>query len=257
MRVLLDISFIGTRYSGWQSQENAVSVQDVLEKAFSEASGTFCRMTGASRTDAGVHARCLRVHLDYDGPIPADRLPFVINRYLPEDIRVNASRKVPDEFHARFKAEGKTYIYRIDPSPHPNALTLPFSWHFPYDLDEKKMASAAQSLIGTHDFIAFASAGFQSKTTEKTITRADVSREGRLIRLTVSGTGFLYNMVRIIAGTLAYIGQGKLDEKCIERALKTLDRLELGPTAPPEGLELEEVYYSPSWGIADITGKHD
>ncbi len=253
MRVLLDVSFIGTRYSGWQSQENAVSVQDVLEKAFLEATGTFCRMTGASRTDAGVHARCLRVHLDYDGPVPADRLPFVINRFLPGDIRVNVSRQVPDDLHARFKAEGKTYIYRIDPSPHPNALSLPFSWHFPYALDVKKMASAAADLIGTHDFIAFAAAGFQSKTTVKTITRADVGREDQLVVLTVTGTGFLYNMVRIIAGTLAYVGIGKLDEDCIQRAIRDRDRLLLGPTAPPEGLELNEVYYSPAWGIADIT----
>ncbi len=256
MRVLMDISYIGTHYCGWQAQNNALSVQTVVERAFGEATGENKRVTGSSRTDAGVHAFCMRAHVEYSGPIPPERLPFVLNRYLPDDVRVTGARMVPQTLHARFQAIGKTYTYRIDNAPHPNAMTYPFSWHCPLSLDLIQMRGAASQLVGTYDFSAFAAAGFQSKTTVKTIWRADVSRQGSLICLTVSGSGFLYNMVRIIAGTLVYIGQGKLETDCITKALNSHDRLDLGPTAPPQGLELTNVYYSPDWGITDICA-HD
>ena len=255
MRILLDISYIGTNYCGWQSQINGTSVQTVLEAAVEKATGRVLRITGASRTDAGVHARCMRAHMPYDGPVPAEKLPFVINRFLPEDIRVTASRAVPESLHARFQAVGKQYTYRIDTSPHPNALTLPYSWHYPHELDVQKMNTAAHSLLGTHDFTAFAASGFQSKSPVKSILKASVTAQDHLVAFTVTGSGFLYNMVRIIAGTLAYIGQGKLEEDCIPNALKSLDRLDLGPTAPPEGLELTCVYYSRDFGIPDIVMK--
>lgn len=253
MRVLLDISYIGTNYCGWQAQDNGTAVQTVLENAIETGTGTHTRLTGSSRTDAGVHARLMRAHMEYAGSVPPDRLPFVINRYLPSDIKVTAARVIPDELHARFQAVCKKYTYRIDTAPHPNAMTLPYVWHYPHALDASIMDSAARLLLGTHDFSAFAAAGFQSKTTVRTISDVHIERLDTIVVFSIAGNGFLYNMVRIIAGTLAYIGQKKLDMLCIKRALTGHNRLELGPTAPPEGLELTGVYYDKCWNIPEIT----
>ncbi len=248
MRILLDISYIGTRFCGWQSQINGLSVQQVLEEALKKSTGQFMRITGASRTDAGVHARCQRAHFDYAGPVPPDRFPFLLNPCLPPDVRVTGSREVPESLHARFQAAGKAYTYRIVCCPHPNALDLPFAWHLPYALEYDRMREAAALLEGTHDFRAFAASGFQSKTTVKTIYSSRITASDEHLQIRINGSGFLYNMVRIIAGTLVYIGEGRLEPDCISAALASGDRLVLGPTAPPHGLELTRVMYAPEWG---------
>ena len=175
----------------------------------------------------------------------------MLNRYLPNDIRVLDGQAVSDDFHARFKAAGKTYTYRFYNAPHISALALPTCCHVPLPMDADRMHGAVQLLLGEHDFQAFAAAGGQTKTTVRTITGASVKREGRFVTFTVSGTGFLYNMVRIIAGTLIYIGQGRLEPEAFTQALKTHSRLCLGPTAPPEGLELTSVRYDPVWQVRD------
>lgn len=242
-RILLTVSYDGTAYSGWQFQENAPSVQETLEKALEDALGVFTRVTGASRTDAGVHALGQRAHFDTRSSIPPEKFPFVLNRYLPPDIRVLSGVQVPPDFHARFQAAGKTYTYRIHNAPHPSALYRHITAHVPVHLNEKYMHEAGQQLLGTHDFAAFAAAGGSAKTTVRTIDHLSVTRDGEEITLIVHGNAFLYNMVRIIAGALIGIGQGKLPPDCLARALETRDRLVLGVTAPACGLELTKVEY--------------
>lgn len=243
-RILLTVSYDGTAYSGWQYQDNAPSVQQVLEEALEKAVGKFTRVTGASRTDAGVHALGQRAHFDTSATIPPEKYPFVLNRFLPTDIRVTEGRQVPLYFHARYQAEGKLYTYRIHNAPHASAIYRNVTAHVPVKLDEKAMHRAAQRLLGTHDFAAFAATGGSAKTTVRTIDQVSVERQGDMVILKIHGNAFLYNMVRIIAGALIYIGQGKLDEACITRAIETGNRLELGITAPAAGLELTRVEYA-------------
>lgn len=242
-RLLITVEYDGGAYCGWQRQLNGPSVQQKIEEALFRITGERVAVTGASRTDAGVHARGQRAHFDLAAPIPAQKLPFALNTALPRDIRVTAGRVVPRGFHARFDARGKAYSYLIFNRRHASALLRGHSCHVPAPLDEEAMGRACSRLLGSHDFAAFQAAGGTAKTTLRRIERAEVSRQGEEIRLSVYGTAFLYNMVRIIAGTLIYVGQGRLDEDVFARAIETGDRLCLGPTAPPQGLCLERVDY--------------
>ncbi len=242
-RYLLTVSYDGTNYCGWQRQQNGPSVQQTLEETLEKLLRQPVRVTGASRTDAGVHALGQRAHLDAVTNIPAEKMPFALNTMLPGDIRVLHGLTVPDSLHARFSVSGKTYQYRIHNSPHASALYRNLSAHVPVRLDDRRMDEAARVLLGTHDFAAFAAAGGSAKTTVRTITEIRVERRGEDIFLTVSGNAFLYNMVRIIAGTLIDIGHGKLPSGAMQKALDTGDRLQLGVTAPPQGLTLVEVRY--------------
>ncbi len=254
-RILLTVSYDGTAYSGWQYQDNGPSIQDELEKAVEKATGTFSRVTGASRTDAGVHALGQRAHFDTASSIPPEKFPFVLNRYLPPDIRVTAAMQVADDFHARFRAAGKTYTYRIHNAPHASALFRNCTAHVPVRLDEERMRACSAALLGTHDFAAFAASGGQAKTTVRTIDAFSVERINDEIVIRVHGNGFLYNMVRIIAGTLIDVGHGKLDTGCIARAIQTGDRLDLGVTAPACGLELTKVEYDFEGGASHAQGR--
>ncbi len=242
-RVLLTVSYDGTGYSGWQRQENAMSVQQRLEEALYKALGVKTAVTGASRTDAGVHALSQAAHFDTNSTIPDEKFPFVLNNLLPYDIRVTGARPVTADFHARFSTRDKTYTYRMYNAPHASALYRNLTAHVPVHLDELLMDNAVKQVLGTHDFKAFAAAGGSAKTTVRTITDANVTRQGELVTITVSGNAFLYNMVRILAGTLIEIGQGSLDPGVLAEALETGNRLVLGPTAPPQGLELTRVEY--------------
>ena len=245
-RYLLTVSYDGTAYCGWQSQKNGPSVQDTLETALSRLLGSFTRVTGASRTDAGVHALGQRAHFDADTRIPPEKLPFALNTMLPADVRVLQGLRVPDTLHARFSVERKTYTYRIYNAPHASALYRNLTAHVPLPLDDGLMERAAQALVGTHDFAAFAAAGGSAKTTVRTLHAIHVTRAGNQVTLTVTGNAFLYNMVRIIAGTLIDIGHGKLPPDCLAAALETGNRLDLGVTAPACGLELTEIVYPAS-----------
>ena len=242
-RYLLTVAYDGTAYCGWQAQKNGPSVQETLEAALSRLLGTFTRVTGASRTDAGVHALGQRAHFDADTGIPPEKMPFALNTMLPPDVRVTAGLAVPDTLHARFSVAEKTYTYRIHNAPHASALYRNLTAHVPVALDDRLMHDAAQALLGTHDFAAYCAAGGSAKTTVRTLSGIAVTREGERVTLTVTGNAFLYNMVRIIAGTLIDVGHGKLPPECLEKALRTLDRLDLGVTAPACGLELTEVRY--------------
>lgn len=242
-RILLTVEYDGTNYAGWQRQTNGLAVQQVLEEALRQATGEPITVTGASRTDAGVHALGQAVHFDTESRIPPEKYPFVLNTMLPRDVRVHTGREVPAGFHARFMTCGKRYTYRIINSRHASAIRRNTHVHVPLPLDLAPMQAAAQTLLGPHDFAAFQAAGGTAKTTVRTITRAELVRLGDEITLTVEGDAFLYNMVRIIAGTLIEIGMGRRSVSAFCEAYDTLDRLRLGVTAPPHGLELTKVCY--------------
>lgn len=242
-RVLLTIEYDGSGFSGWQRQANFRTVQWEVEKALSKALHRETTVWGASRTDAGVNAVGQRAHFYHFGTIPAEKFPFVLNTMLPPDIRVTAGREVPEWLHARFSCRGKIYTYRICNARHGSAIRRGFTTHIPVPIDEYKMQEAAKRFIGTHDFGAFQAAGGTAKTTIRSIFGVDVSREGDDITMIVRGSAFLYNMVRIMAGTLIAIGQDRLSPDCIDEALATQNRLVLGVTAPPNGLELTKIFY--------------
>lgn len=242
-RILLTVEYDGSSYAGWQRQVNGLAVQQVLEEALSASCGHPVSATGSSRTDAGVHARMQMVHFDTSCTIPPEKYPFVLNNLLPADIRVQDSMEVPRDFHARFLTSGKTYTYRILNSRHGSALLRNTYWHVPVPLDTDVMHEALMHLPGTHDFAAFQASGGSARTTVRTIDHADLSVDGPRLSITVSGNAFLYNMVRIIAGTLEEVGLHKRNPDAFSRAFISLDRLDLGMTAPSCGLELTEVRY--------------
>ncbi len=242
-RILLTVEYDGTAYAGWQRQINGLAVQQVLEEALAVACSHPVTVTGSSRTDAGVHARMQMVHFDTDATIPPDKYPFVLNNILPPDIRVQAGREVPPGFHARFLTSGKTYTYRILNNRHGTALHRNLFWHIPVPLCRELMEKAIGDLSGTHDFAAFQAAGGTARTTIRHISDAELTVSGSEIIFRITGNAFLYNMVRIIAGTLAEIGLEKRPADAFSRAFVSLNRLDLGMTAPPHGLELTEVFY--------------
>ncbi len=245
-RILLTVEYDGTAYAGWQRQINGLSVQQVLEESLSALCGETVRVTGASRTDAGVHARGQRAHFDTASRIPPEKYPFALNTMLPPDIRVTDGRAVPDGFHARFMTCGKLYTYRMLNTRHASALLRNTHLHVPVPLNEAPMQAAVRDLTGTHDFAAFQASGGTAKTTVRTMREVSLDRCGDAFTFTVYGNAFLYNMVRIMVGTLIDIGHGRLGADAFARSFVSLDRLDLGPTAPPHGLELTRVDYPQS-----------
>jgi len=244
--IKLTIEFDGTAYHGWQSQTNAVTVQDTVTAAVNTLTGEECSLTGSSRTDAGVHALGYVCNFHTRSVIPADKFAFALNTLLPEDIVIKDSQEVPDDFHARFSARGKTYRYLIYNSVFPTAIMRNRAYHIYYPLDITAMQAAASHFAGTHDFYAFSAAGRSVKTTVRTITSATVTRlvqDDNLIAFEITGDGFLYNMVRIIAGTLIEVGIGKLKPDDIPDLIAGMDRRKAGRTAPAHGLYLVEVFY--------------
>ncbi len=242
-KIALRIEYDGTAYSGWQRQENALAVQEVVERAVARLTGETAGLTGASRTDAGVHALGQVAAFDTGSRIPAEKFAFALNTKLPPDIRVSASWEAAADFHPRFMARGKIYRYRMYDGPHAMALYTNRAAHSIYPLDEAAMARCLDACVGEHDFAPFAASGSVVKDTVRTLYRCELRRTGRFVDLFVYGSGFLYNMVRILAGTLMDVGGGKQDENCIRRALETRSRLDLGVTAPACGLTLMRVLY--------------
>lgn len=244
-RIQLIVEYDGTNYAGWQRQENALAVQQVLEEELSKLTRERVVLHGASRTDAGVHAMGQSAHFDTNCSIPAEKFSFAVNTMLPPDVRVRLSRQVPESFHARFSTKGKRYRYLYQVSPHSSPLNRLTHAHIIYPLDTEKMAEEARSLLGTHDFAAFAASGSVVKDTVRRIDRVELNRDGEELKLVVEGNGFLYNMVRIIAGTLVGVGCGKIEPGAFRRAIESGNRLDLGVTAPANGLTLMEVFYDP------------
>ncbi|MCL2372467.1 MAG: tRNA pseudouridine(38-40) synthase TruA [Defluviitaleaceae bacterium] len=242
MQILLTVAYDGTNYAGWQRQENAVAVQEIVENTLAELLGCPVVVRAASRTDAGVHALGQRVAFFADGlKVPLDKLPVVLSGMLPADISVLAAQVVADDFNPRFNPVAKTYAYRIHSAPCPNPLLLRYAAHVPQELNLAKMQKAAQAFVGRHDFAAFCAAGSSAKTTVREVYSCQVDFADDVYTLTIRGNAFLYNMVRIVAGTVVYAGLGKVDD--VPGIIASLDRAQAGKTMPPQGLTLLRVEY--------------
>ena len=246
MRILIRVSYDGTAYSGWQIQPNATTVEGTLRQAVCSLFGADIELIGASRTDAGVHALGNVAAFDVDTRIPAPKISYALNVRLPDDIRVWQSIQVEDGWHPRHNDCVKTYEYSIYNDIFENPKKRLYS-HFYYgNLDVNMMREAAAYFIGEHDFTAFCSAGSQVADKVRTIYSLDVIQDGREIVLRVKGNGFLYNMVRIIAGTLIKAGTGDIRPKDLHGIIVSLDSQLAGPTAPARGLTLVEIDYGNS-----------
>ena len=246
MRILIRVSYDGTAYSGWQIQPNATTVEGTLRQAVCDLFGADIELIGASRTDAGVHALGNVAVFDVDTRIPAPKIAYALNVRLPDNIRVWQSVQVEDGWHPRHNDCVKTYEYSIYNDTFENPKKRLYS-HFYYgNLDVDLMREAAAFFIGEHDFSAFCSAGSQVADKVRTIYSLDVIQDGREIILRVKGNGFLYNMVRIIAGTLIKAGTGDIRPQNIPGIIESRDRQLAGPTAPARGLTLVEIDYGNS-----------
>lgn len=260
-RVMLTVAYDGTNYCGWQIQPNGETIEGILNRCLSDLMGERIEVTGASRTDSGVHAMGNVAVFDTDSPIPADKIAYALNRRLPEDIRVRRSEEVPSDFHPRHCVSRKTYEYRIYCAPFPMPVKRLYA-HFTYvPLDIDLMRQAGEYLVGTHDFKSFCTVGAQVETTVRQIESLEVRAEysgkdrtaeetgqaeryaDREIVIRVTGYGFLYNMVRIIAGTLMEVGRGHIAPQDVQRILEAKDRQAAGPTAPACGLTLIGIEY--------------
>ena len=243
----LTLAYDGTRYRGWQRlPPPAKTVQASVETALGEIFGQPLEISGSGRTDAGVHALGFRLNFHADTRIPPEKLPLALNQHLPPDIRVLAARVVPEDFHARYAAHTKTYLYRIHNHPIDSPFDAAYYTRMPKHLDEVRMQAAAQQFVGTHDFLALCAAGSSAAAhgdTVRTITDCHVTRRGDEIDIEVTADGYLYNMVRILAGTLCEVGAGRMQPEQIPGILAGCDRSQAGPTLPAKGLFLKCVEY--------------
>lgn len=241
--IQLIIEYDGSNYCGWQIQKNAISIQEVLNKAIEKITKENICITGSGRTDAGVHALGQSAHFKTQTTIPINKIAFAINSQLPKDIRIQAAIERNMDFHSRYSAVGKIYEYRILNSKHDSALAYNRSYHIRERLDVDKMREAAKAFLGTHDFTAFSSVHSSVINKVRRIDYSDFDIDGAHIIYRIKGNGFLYNMVRIIIGTLIQVGKGKIDYKEIPLIISSKDRAKAGPTAAAHGLYLQKVLY--------------
>ncbi len=242
-RVRMIISYDGTAYCGWQIQNNGITVEEIINRELTNLLGEEIAVIGASRTDSGVHALGNVAVFDTETKIPLEKISFALNQRLPEDIRIQKSEEVNANFHPRYCDSIKTYEYRILNRKFPDPLNRLYT-HFVYmPLDVEKMKAAAAYLVGEHDFASFCSAKSQVKTTVRTVYTLEVSKMDDIIKIRISGNGFLYNMVRIIVGTLLKVGLGVYPPEHVETILEAKDRYQAGPKAPARGLTLIGISY--------------
>lgn len=242
-RVKLTVAYDGTNYHGWQVQPNGNTIEAELNRHLSELLGEEIRVTGASRTDAGVHALGNVAVFDTSARMPAEKISYAMNTRLPEDIRIQESCEVAPDFHPRFCRTVKTYEYRILNRRFPDPTKRLYSYFYYYPLDVEKMKTAAAYLVGEHDFQSFCTMKPDLENTVRRIYSLDIEKEGDMILMRVTGNGFLYNMVRIIAGTLIRVGGGFIPPESMQAILDGKNRKLAGETARPEGLTLVEIQY--------------
>lgn len=243
MRVKMVVAYDGTNYSGWQVQPNGVTIEQKLNEALQALLGEDIRVTGASRTDAGVHSLGNVCIFDTNTRMPAEKISYALNQRLPEDIVVQDSCEVDEAFHPRFSKSRKTYEYRILNRRFRMPTRRLDTYFYHYPLDVKKMQEAADYLVGEHDFKSFCAVNAQAKTSVRTIYACTVTKEEDIITIRVTGSGFLYNMVRIIAGTLIKVGAGEVAPQEMQTILDACDRSAAGPTAPAHGLTMIGLEY--------------
>ena len=244
--IALKLMYNGTAYHGWQVQKNAVTVCGTLEKAIADICGGPVHLTGCGRTDAGVHAEHYIANFRTESRIPLERLPFAVNTHTPEDIAVKEAFEVAEDFNAIGSCIKKEYTYRIYNSRIRNAFLVNRVWFYPKQLDADVMDRAAQHFVGTHDFASVRSVGTETKTTVRTVHYFDIARDPKqpeMIVCRVCADGFLYNMVRAMVGTCVYASEGKLAPDDIPALLEGRNRTDAGPTAPPQGLYMTNLWY--------------
>lgn len=238
------IEYDGKNFAGWQNQPNKVSIQGEIERAIKEVTGEDVNITASGRTDAGVHAIGQVANFHTETKIDVKKIPYALNAKLPKSIVVKSAEEVDDRFHARYNCKGKTYKYIINNNEFPSALNRFREFHISQKLDVKAMKKALGYFKGTHDFKGFkSSGGSEKKTTVRTLTNAKLIETDGIIIIELSGDGFLYNMVRIIVGTIVDVGLGKISADDIPDIILSCDRTKAGKTLPPHGLYLVEVKY--------------
>ncbi len=240
---MLVLAYDGTDFYGYQVQNDDRTVQKVLEDAIYKLTGEKVKSVASGRTDSGVHAEGQVVHFDTNSTIPQNKFKDALNSLLDSDVRVLKSKEVNPTFHARYDAKSKVYKYVINNSQVENPLTNRYATFYPYKIDFDKINDAIKEIVGTHDFKCFLASGSQVKNTIRTIEYIKVAKKGKQITFTIKGNGFLYNMVRIIVGTLLEISQGRLSTADLKNAIETKDRKLAGKTMPANGLRLYKVYY--------------
>lgn len=241
--IKLIIEYDGTNYSGWQRQNNAITIQDKIEQAIEKITGEETQIIGASRTDAGVHARGYTGNFYTNSTITVEKFTGAINSKLPLDIVILHCFEVPHDFHSRYNSTGKLYSYSIINRLESVAVGRNYIYHHKRILDVEAMKLATQYFLGTHDFSAFKNLGSSVKTSVRTITRLDILKNGDIIEVYIAADGFLYNMVRIIVGALIRVGEGKIKPIEIKNIIESKQRARAGKSAPASGLCLEEVFY--------------
>ena len=242
-RVKLIVSYDGTNYCGWQIQNNGITIEEVINRALSELLNEKISVIGASRTDSGVHAMGNIAVFDTETRIPAEKISFALNQRLPNDIRIQKSEEVALDWHPRFCNSTKTYEYKILNRRFPDPMQR-FYTHFVYmPLDMEKMKEAAAYIVGEHDFASFCSSGSQVESTVRTVYALEISKENDVISIRISGNGFLYNMVRIVVGTLMKVGLGVYSPEHVKEIIEAKDRYQAGPKAPACGLTLVGIEY--------------
>lgn len=237
-RVRLTVAYDGTNYHGWQMQNNGITIESELNRCLSQLFDEDIQVIGASRTDSGVHALGNIAVFDTASRMPAEKVSYALNQRLPEDIRIQRSEEVAADWHPRRCESRKTYEYRIYRGEFPMPVKRLYSLFSYYDYDVEKMQKAASYLVGEHDFKSFCQVGAQVESTVRTLYRVQVEEQGTDLVIRVCGNGFLYNMVRIIAGTLMEVGQGKKSPEDMVGILDAKNRAAAGPTAPAHGLML-------------------
>ncbi|MBQ6431556.1 MAG: tRNA pseudouridine(38-40) synthase TruA [Oscillospiraceae bacterium] len=241
--IALFLKYDGSAYHGWQVQKNARSVAQTLEEATAAVVGHKVHLTGCGRTDAGVHARVYVANFRTESSIPCDRLPYALNTHLPDDIVVYDAMQVHDGFNAIGSCVRKEYTYQIYNSHIRDPFFVQRAWFYPKHLDETIMQAAAAQFVGTHDFAAVRSVGTDVKSTVRTVHHFEVERQGDLILLRICANGFLYNMARAMTGTVVYAAEGKIAPEDIGAILQSGNRTAAGPTVPPGGLYLTQLWY--------------
>ena len=241
--VAITLKYLGTAYHGWQVQKTQVTVGETVEKAVAMVVGHPVHVTGCGRTDAGVHARVYIANFRTTSRIPVGRLPYALNTHLPLDIVVTDAREVPEGFNAIGSCVKKEYTYLIYNSRFKNPFYVNRAYFYPKHLDEEFLNRAAGMFVGTHDFAAVRSVGTEVKSTVRTVYYYEVAREGDIISLRVCANGFLYNMARAMAGTVVYAAEGKFPPESVAEILERGDRKAAGPTVPPGGLYMTQLWY--------------
>ena len=241
--LLLEINYDGSRYHGWQVQKNAVTVQEIFQDAVEKLFGERLDIKGCSRTDSGVHANSYFVSFKTDKNIENEKVVMALNTYLPKDIAVRSCREVEEDFHPRYSAVSKEYIYKLYNGKIRDPFLNHYAFHYRYPINTEYLNEEAQAYLGTHDYRGFCSSRSDVEDTVRTVRNFEVFREGDTVYFKVEADGFLYNMVRIMVGTLLFVSEGKIKRGELASVIESMDRSRAGKTAPPQGLYLNKVNY--------------